>query len=163
MKAVAQVQNWQKLLLSTDPSRLQDYTSDFWHHNSLHDEVQRASASTPQQYNILVRNPIAPVIAPFLYVAELLHDPIGLSTRFLCAANGYLHAERTAKSLPLQAAELWLRSFCPRQRAPDVEPLASNLSIRNTTAMKCYVTSWFVYTQLHSPSVKTSVPVTTDV
>jgi len=49
LKAVAQVQDWQKLLLSTDPSRLQDYTSDFWHHNSLHDEVQRASASTPRQ------------------------------------------------------------------------------------------------------------------
>ncbi|KAA6422640.1 MAG: hypothetical protein FRX49_07500 [Trebouxia sp. A1-2] len=50
------VQNWQKLLLSTDPSRLQDYTSDFWHHNSLHDQVQVTSASTPQQYNNLVPN-----------------------------------------------------------------------------------------------------------
>jgi len=106
---------------------------------------------------------MAPVTAPFLYVAELLHDPIGLSTRFLCAANGYLHAERTAKSLPLQAAELWLRSFCPGQRAPGLEPLASNLKIKNTTAIKCYVPSWSEYTQLHSPSVKTSLPVTKDV
>ena len=86
---------------------------------------------------------MAPVNAPFLYVAELLHDPRGLSTRFLCAANGYLRAERTAKSLPLQAAELWQRSFCPRQRAHGPEPFASKLSSRNTTKIKCYVPSWF--------------------
>ena len=111
----------------------------------------------------LVRNPMASVNAPSQYVVELLHDPRGLSTRFLCAANGYLRAERTAKSLPLQAAELWQRSFCPRQRAPGLEPLASKLSTRNTTKVKCYVPSWCEHTQLHSPSVKSSLPVTTDV